>query len=134
MVEATAATTRPAPGSGRNGFVAALLVGALLIALPFAATASGHPAFTTLATRIVILAVAAVSLNLALGYGGMVSFGHAAYYGIGGYAVGIMTHCSASFPAATSCLSTCPLRWPRAGLPRWRWARCHCGPQACSSS
>jgi branched-chain amino acid transport system permease protein len=99
MVEATAATTRPAPGSGRNGFVAALLVGALLIALPFAATASGHPAFTTLATRIVILAVAAVSLNLALGYGGMVSFGHAAYYGIGGYAVGIMTQTFAGHDA-----------------------------------
>ena len=34
--------------------------------------------------------MAAVSLNLILGYGGMVSFGHAAYLGIGGYAVGIL--------------------------------------------
>ncbi len=39
----------------------------------------------TLFTRIVILAMAAASLNLILGYGGMVSFGHAAYLGIGGY-------------------------------------------------
>ena len=44
----------------------------------------------TLFTRIVILALAAVSLNLILGYGGMMSFGHAAYLGIGGYAVGIL--------------------------------------------
>src|SRR5256885_14603344 len=37
-----------------------------------------------------IFAIAAISLNLILGYGGMVSFGHAAYLGIGGYAVGIL--------------------------------------------
>ena len=36
------------------------------------------------------MALAAVSLNLIMGYGGMVSFGHAAYLGIGGYAVGIL--------------------------------------------
>ena len=44
----------------------------------------------TLFTRILILALGAVSLNLIMGYGGMVSFGHAAYLGIGGYAVGIL--------------------------------------------
>jgi branched-chain amino acid transport system permease protein len=42
-------------------------------------------------TRVVILAIAAVSLDLILGYGGMVSLGHAAFLGIGAYAVGIMT-------------------------------------------
>jgi branched-chain amino acid transport system permease protein len=48
-------------------------------------------AFTlTLFTRIVILAIAALSLNLIMGFGGMVSFGHAAYLGIGGYVVGIL--------------------------------------------
>ena len=41
-------------------------------------------------TRIVILAIAAVSLNLIMGFGGMVSFGHAAYIGIGGYAIGML--------------------------------------------
>jgi branched-chain amino acid transport system permease protein len=41
-------------------------------------------------TRIVILAMAATSLNLILGYGGMVSFGHAAYLGVGGYTIGIL--------------------------------------------
>jgi branched-chain amino acid transport system permease protein len=44
----------------------------------------------SLFTRILILAIAAVSLNLIMGFGGMVSFGHAAYLGIGGYAVGIL--------------------------------------------
>jgi branched-chain amino acid transport system permease protein len=39
---------------------------------------------------VLILAMAAVSLNLIMGYGGMVSFGHAAYLGLGGYAVGIL--------------------------------------------
>jgi branched-chain amino acid transport system permease protein len=46
----------------------------------------------TLFTRIIILGLAATSLNLILGYGGMMSFGHAAYLGIGGYAVGILAH------------------------------------------
>ena len=46
----------------------------------------------SLFTRIVILAWRRVSLDLILGYGGMVSFGHAAYLGIGAYAVGILAH------------------------------------------
>jgi branched-chain amino acid transport system permease protein len=50
---------------------------------------SGHDFYLSLATRLVILAIAAVGLNLILGYGGMISFGHAAYVGIGAYAVGI---------------------------------------------
>jgi branched-chain amino acid transport system permease protein len=44
----------------------------------------------SLFSRIVILAMAAVSLNLIMGFGGMVSFGHAAYLGIGGYVIGIL--------------------------------------------
>ena len=51
---------------------------------------SGNVFVLTLFTRIVIFALAAVSLNLIMGYGGMMSFGHAAYLGIGGYAVGIL--------------------------------------------
>ena len=49
-----------------------------------------EPFLVTLATRIVIFAIAATGLNLALGYGGLVSFGHAAFFGIGGYACGIL--------------------------------------------
>ncbi len=46
----------------------------------------------TVMTRVLILAIAACSLNLILGYGGMVSFGHAVYIGLGGYTVGILAH------------------------------------------
>ncbi|MDB5371204.1 MAG: branched-chain amino acid transporter permease [Roseomonas sp.] len=60
------------------------------IALPWLAEAAGSPATTGLATRMAIYAIAAASLNLVLGYGGLVSFGHAAYFGLGGYAVGIL--------------------------------------------
>jgi branched-chain amino acid transport system permease protein len=70
---------------------AALL--ALLVAAPLIATAMGEPFYVTLATRMAILGLAAVGLNFALGLGGLVSFGHAAFFGIGGYAAGILaTH------------------------------------------
>jgi branched-chain amino acid transport system permease protein len=69
--------------------VAALIVAGLLL-LPLYAQLSGNMFVLTLFTRIVIFALAAVSLNLIMGYGGMMSFGHAAYLGIGGYAVGIL--------------------------------------------
>ena len=46
--------------------------------------------YTSFATRILIYAMAAASLNLVLGYGGMVSFGHAAFFGAGAYIVGIL--------------------------------------------
>ena len=62
----------------------------LLLALPFAAIEAGEPFYVTLATRMAVLALAAAGLNLALGFGGLVSFGHAAFFGIGGYAAGIL--------------------------------------------
>ena len=58
----------------------------------------GQPYYVTLATKAAILGMAGVGLNLALGYGGLVSFGHAAFFGIGGYAAGIL----ASPPRTTS--------------------------------
>lgn len=63
----------------------------LLLAMPLAAQALGEPFYITLATRIAILALAAVGLNIALGLGGLVSFGHAAFFGLGGYAAGILS-------------------------------------------
>jgi branched-chain amino acid transport system permease protein len=80
-----------APGSRfapRTAFTIALL--AVLALLPLYAALTGDAFVLTLFTRVVILAIGAVSLNLIMGYGGMVSFGHAAYLGIGGYAVGIL--------------------------------------------
>ncbi len=61
----------------------------LLLALPPLVMALGKGFYIDLVRRIMIFAIAAISLNLILGYGGMVSFGHAAYLGIGGYAVAI---------------------------------------------
>lgn len=63
---------------------------AVLAALPLVASALGEAFYVGLATRILIFALAATSLNLILGFGGMVSFGHAAFIGIGAYAVGIL--------------------------------------------
>ncbi|MGR3571469.1 branched-chain amino acid ABC transporter permease [Brevirhabdus sp.] len=63
-----------------------------LLAVPLAALALDAPFIITLATKAAILAMAGVGLNLALGYGGLVSFGHAAFFGLGGYAAGIMAH------------------------------------------
>ena len=72
----------------RTALVMGLL--ALLAAVPLYASLTGDPFAVTLFTRVLILALAAVSLNLIMGYGGMVSFGHAAYLGIGGYTVGML--------------------------------------------
>jgi branched-chain amino acid transport system permease protein len=74
--------------NSRNA-IAVLIVAGLLL-LPLFSQAAGNIFVLTLFTRIVIFALAAVSLNLIMGYGGMMSFGHAAYLGIGGYAVGIL--------------------------------------------
>jgi branched-chain amino acid transport system permease protein len=76
--------------NARNVVVALVLAGLLL--LPLYSSMSGNIFALTLFTRIVIFALAAVSLNLIMGYGGMMSFGHAAYLGIGGYAVGILAY------------------------------------------
>jgi branched-chain amino acid transport system permease protein len=62
----------------------------MLVLLPVYSSVTGNTFMVTLFTRIIILAIAAVSLNLIMGFGGMVSFGHAAYLGIGGYVVGIL--------------------------------------------
>jgi len=71
----------------------ALVVGLVFLAvLPPLATAMDEPFYIDLFRRIMIFAIAALSLNLILGYGGMVSFGHAAYLGVGGYAVGILAY------------------------------------------
>ncbi len=69
-----------------------ILVPLGLLALPLWALAVDEPFTITLATRAVILALAAVGLNLILGIGGMVSFGHAVFFGLGGYAMGILAY------------------------------------------
>jgi branched-chain amino acid transport system permease protein len=87
--------------------VVVILLLLALVLLPVYVEFTGSRFLLTLFTRIVILALAAVSLNLILGYGGMMSFGHAAYLGIGGYSVGIL-----AFEGVTSGF----VQWPVALL------------------
>ncbi|NMM26900.1 MAG: branched-chain amino acid ABC transporter permease [Glaciimonas sp.] len=62
----------------------------LLAAFPFAAEISGETFYIGVVSRLLIFALAATSLNLILGFGGMVSLGHAAYFGAGAYTVAIL--------------------------------------------
>jgi len=67
-----------------------LWMGLILLALvPVFTSLTGQSFYLDLVNRLMILAIAALSLNLILGHGGMISFGHAAYLGIGAYCVGI---------------------------------------------
>ncbi|MDB6178048.1 branched-chain amino acid ABC transporter permease [Paracoccus sp. Z330] len=59
--------------------------------LPFLADALDDSYLVVIATRIIAYAIAALALDLILGYGGLVSFGHAAYLGIGAYSVAILS-------------------------------------------
>jgi len=77
------------PAAYEKPFLIAGLI--LLIAFPYIAEALGNAYFTSTVSRILIFAIAAISLDLILGYGGMVSFGHAAYLGVGAYVVAILS-------------------------------------------
>ena len=64
-------------------YLSVAVLGILILALPhFMSSFWVHTV-----TNVFIFGLYAVSFNLLLGYGGMLSFGHAAYFGIGGYAV-----------------------------------------------
>lgn len=73
---------------GLRGWVILIFM-VVLGALPILTDIFSQPFYLSVATRVVILMMAALSLNLILGYGGMVSFGHAAFIGLGAYSVGI---------------------------------------------
>ncbi len=81
-----------AHASTRRRLVAMVALLALLAAVPPLAAAFHQPFYLDLFRRIMIFAIAALSLNLILGYGGMISFGHAVFLGIGAYAVGVLAH------------------------------------------
>ena len=70
--------------------IGALIVFALFAGLPILADAMGDTFVVFFTIRIMVFAIAAVSLSLILGYGAMVSFGHAAYLGLGAYCVAIL--------------------------------------------
>ena len=68
-----------------------LLLFTLLLVVPFVARFFAESYLLSLFMRVMIFAIAALSLDLILGYGALVSFGHAAFLGFGAYAVGILT-------------------------------------------
>lgn len=100
----------------RETLVNAVLM-AGLVAVPAWAHLAGEPFTITLATRAVIFALAAVGLNIALGLGGLVSLGHAVYFGIGGYAMGILAHHAQTYtnildwPLAIAGTKSMPVIW-----------------------
>ena len=80
------------PSRGWTGRDIAIAVVFLLLALtPLLARFGAEGFLVGMMTRVMIYAIAALSLDLILGYGAMVSFGHAAFVGIGAYAVGILS-------------------------------------------
>lgn len=98
-----------------TGLNAVLLL--LLLAVPLAAWFADEPFLITLATRAVIFAIAGVGLNLALGFGGLVSFGHAAFFGLGGYAMGVLASHAQSYtpildwPLVVEGTNLMPIAW-----------------------
>lgn len=85
---ASVAANVPSPPGLRWAPVAVFVV--LAVALPWILRATGLDYYQSLASRVVIYGIAATSLNLILGYGGLVSFGHAAFVGLGAYATAVL--------------------------------------------
>jgi branched-chain amino acid transport system permease protein len=91
-----------------------LVLLALALAFPWLMQAVDHAFYVSFASRVMIFAIAATSLNLVLGYGGMVSFGHAAFVGAGAYVASI-----AFVEGATSAWVAWPLAVGAAALLAW---------------
>src|SRR5919112_2833426 len=91
MTEIAQPQAAPTPSpSLRLDPVPVILFAAFALAPIFAAYSGAEGYVLSLLTRVMIFGIAALSLDLILGYGALVSFGHAAFLGIGGYAVGIL--------------------------------------------
>ncbi|WP_018689002.1 ABC transporter permease subunit [Ahrensia kielensis] len=72
-------------------------VALLILGMALGAWVMDEPFLITLTTKAVILALAGVGLNLALGQGGLISLGHAAFFGLGGYAMGVLASHAQNF-------------------------------------
>lgn len=89
----------------------------LLVAVPAWAYFSDQPFTITLMTRAAIFALAATGLNIALGLGGLVSLGHAVFFGLGGYSMGILAYHAqnytllAEWPLQIAGTKAMPLIW-----------------------
>ncbi len=105
-----------------NARLRALLWAALavLLLLPPLAGAAGQDFVVGVATRVLIFALVGLSLNLILGYGGMVSFGHAAFFGAGAYVVAILAQHATTgepliaWPVVIEGTQSAWLAWPAA--------------------
>ena len=95
-----------------RGLATALIL-LLLALLPLLTQAFDQRYLLSIGTRVVIWSIAAISLNMILGYGGLVSFGHAMFFGIGGYAVGIL---------AANGITSGWIQWPVGILAAALWA------------
>ncbi|RDD60327.1 branched-chain amino acid ABC transporter permease [Ferruginivarius sediminum] len=108
--------------NGLPRLILAAILAAALLALPALVEAAGRGYWTGIATHVLIFALAAGSLNLILGFGGMVSFGHAAFLGTGAYVVGILSHHAsmgipiATWPFAIAGTESALIAWPLAML------------------
>lgn len=94
MADAVLRPTRVVPsiaGRIRSAAPVFLVLGALAL-VPAFASLLDNPFLIRLFTRVVVFAIAAVALNLVLGFGGLVSLLHAGLFGIGGYAVAILAY------------------------------------------
>lgn len=90
----------------RAGLAAALAILLLLAAVPFIASALGDPFYIRIVTRMMVFAIMAISLDLILGYGGMVCFGHAMFVGSAAYVVAIAgQHAASGMPLVLGPLS-----------------------------
>lgn len=115
-----------APAAPPRASSAALIGIAVLVVVlalvPTLSQALGNPFLIKIATRIVIFAIAAVALNLVLGFGGLVSLSHAGLFGIGGYVLGIAAAqldgevTAALLPATGELAVVLPLAMAVAGL------------------
>ncbi|MDB5398673.1 MAG: putative ABC-type branched-chain amino acid transport system, permease component, partial [Rhodopila sp.] len=88
-----------APAVPARPWLTAVIIWALLLMVPVWLPMLGG--YTALAGRVVVLGLAAMSFNLLLGFTGVMSFGHAAYFGLGAYGAGLtLKYLTASTPLA----------------------------------
>ena len=116
----TSTLRTPAAPSLRRGVLTLawlLPLGVFFVALPWIQEATGVTWLVSTLTRFAIYALAAAALNLVMGYGGLVSFGHGAFFGVGGYVVAILAHHLAEGDALLGAASGSALAvWPLAVL------------------
>ena len=81
----------PTPSRSFSAEVLPIAIFVVFVAIPIVAPFAGGGYLLSFSARVMIFAVAAVALDLLVGYCGLISFGHAAFIGLGAYAVGILS-------------------------------------------